>query len=141
MPFLPLRLVPGADLRRTLEDIARREGGSSSFVVAGIGSLGGATLRLAGQDTPTVLAGDVEILCLSGTIGPDGAHLHMAVADAGGRVWGGHVCHGNVVRTTAEVLLAPLPDWTLGRAPDPGTGFAELVVTPRGGNRDGGSVN
>ena len=55
----------------------------------------------------------------------------MAVADASGRVYGGHVGHGNVVRTTAEILLAPLRDWRLTREHDPVTGFAELVVRRR----------
>jgi predicted DNA-binding protein with PD1-like motif len=55
----------------------------------------------------------------------------MSVADAAGRVYGGHVVYGNEVRTTAEILLAPLPDWSLTREPDPVTGFQELVVRPR----------
>jgi len=29
------------------------------------------------------------------------------------------------------LLLALLPDWRLGRAPDPATGYAELTVQPR----------
>ena len=38
---------------------------------------------------------------------------------------------GCIVRTTAELLLALLPDWHFGRASDPATGFAELTVRPR----------
>ena len=49
-------------------------------------------------------------------------------ADAQGRVVGGHAAYGNRVRTTAELLLAFLPDWTLTRAMDPATGYPELVV-------------
>jgi hypothetical protein len=97
-------------------------------VISGIGSLRHARLRLAGTDEPNVLDGDLEILTLAGTISGDGSHLHMSVADAQGRVFGGHVAYGCTVRTTAEVLLVLLPEWSFNREPDPATGFAELVV-------------
>ena len=41
---------------------------------------------------------------------------------------GGHVAPGCIVRTTAEVLLALLPDWAFAREPDALTGYDELVV-------------
>lgn len=69
---------------------------------------------------------------MSGTLTRDGAHLHMAVADEQGRVLGGHVCYGNTVRTTAEVLLAGLSEWSLTREHDTGTGYRELVVRHSG---------
>jgi predicted DNA-binding protein with PD1-like motif len=50
--------------------------------------------------------------------------------DATGRVLGGHVAYGCIVRTTAEVLIALLPDHRFDREPDPATGFEELVVRP-----------
>lgn len=76
---LPLRLRPGCDLRRSLEEAAARAGLTSAFVVSGIGSLADVALRFAGADTEARLAGSFEIVALSGTISPDGAHLHMAV--------------------------------------------------------------
>lgn len=128
MPFLPVRLPPGVDLRRALDDLAAAQPSASAFVVAGIGSLVEARLRYAGEAAETRIEGPLEILSLSGTLSAGGSHLHMAVSDAAGRVYGGHVGRGNVVRTTAEVLLAPLPDWSLTRAHDPATGFSELLV-------------
>jgi predicted DNA-binding protein with PD1-like motif len=128
METLPLRITPGADLRAALGRAVAERGLDAAFVIAGIGSLSMTRLRVAGALEPDVIAGDVEILTLSGTIGPAGSHLHASVADATGRVWGGHVAHGCIVRTTAEVLLALLPDWTFARQHDPATGFAELVV-------------
>ncbi len=131
MRCIPLRLAPGADLRSALEAEANRTGALSAFVVSGIGSLSDARLRFAGAEVETLVPGKVEILCLSGTLTTDGAHLHMAVSDEHGRVVGGHVCYGNTVRTTAEVLLAPLSQWQLARALDPATGYKELVIRPR----------
>lgn len=34
------------------------------------------------------------------------AHLHITVADSSGRVLGGHLCAGSLVRTTAELVIA-----------------------------------
>jgi len=131
MEFLPIRLSPGADLRRALEEAAGSLSTGSAFVIAGIGSLVQATLRYAGETTQDQLAGPLEVLGLSGSLSPAGAHLHMSVSDASGRVSGGHVGYGSTVRTTAEVLIAPLPDWSLTREHDATTGFNELVVRHR----------
>lgn len=128
MDPLPLRLVPGVDLRRALEDCVRLRGTTAAFVLAGIGSLSRARLRLAGREQPEDLDGNLEILTLSGSVSPAGAHLHMSISDAAGRVIGGHVSHGCVVRTTAEVLLVSLPGCSFAREPDPATGFPELVI-------------
>jgi len=116
-----LRLHPGADLREALA-------GRTGFVVAGIGSLSQAHLRLAGEPAATRIDGPLEILTLSGSLTPAGVHLHASVSDAAGRVIGGHVCAGCPVLTTAELLIAPLPAGSLSRAPDPATGYTELVV-------------
>ena len=130
MHALPLRLVPGADLRGAIE--AALGSHTAAFVVQGIGSLSVAQLRYAGIDQPTELRGDLEILTLAGSIAPDGAHLHMSVSDAQGRVFGGHVAMGCIVRTTAEILIAVLPEHAFSRALDVnGSGFDELVVSPR----------
>lgn len=128
LALLPLRLSPGADLRRTLEDLAAQQSPDSAFVLAGIGSLADGRLRFAGEEAETTLAGPLEILTLGGSLSASGAHLHMSVSDASGRVLGGHVAYGNVVRTTAEILLARLPDGSLARELDPATGYTELVV-------------
>jgi len=125
----PVRLSPRDDLRRALEAELTRLGAQAAFVVQGIGSLEVAQLRFAGADAPTELRADLEILTLAGSLSPDGAHLHMSVADPRGRVWGGHVTPGCIVRTTAEILLALLPAHRFARAFDPASGFNELFIS------------
>jgi len=131
MDSLPIRLPPNADLRRALEDAVAATRWRSAFVVCGIGSLSRAQIRFAGAPDPTAIEADLEIISVSGTISPDGAHLHLSVADADGKVLGGHAAYGCIVRTTAELLLAMSPDWSLAREHDPATGFSELrVIAP-----------
>lgn len=124
----PLRLFPGDDLRVALEGMLRQLGLQAAFVIQGIGSLSVAQLRFAGNDDPTELRDDLEILTLAGSLSVDGAHLHMSVSDPRGQVFGGHVAHGCVVRTTAELLLALLPEHRFSREQDPSSGFMELVI-------------
>ena len=132
METLPLRLSPGADLRAALEAEVAARSNCAGFMVSAVGSLTGARLRLAGTGEPHNLHGDLEILTLAGTVAGNGSHLHMSVADCDGRVMGGHVARGCIVRTTAEILLLLLPEWSFNRELDPATGFAELVISPRG---------
>lgn len=129
MDTLPIRLLPGDDLRVALEAATRAAGWEAAFVIAGVGSLTDARLRLAGAAETAQWPGDSEILSLSGSLSPDGAHLHAALSLPDGRVVGGHVVPGNRVRTTAEVLLVPLPGWRFRRQPDAATGWAELHIT------------
>ncbi len=75
------------------------------------------------------LAGPLEIVALSGTLSPDGVHLHLAVADAEGRMTGGHLLAGCIVRTTAELVLGLAAGVAFARRPDPRTGYAELSMT------------
>lgn len=126
----PLRLYPGDDLRGAIEAALRPC--SAAFVVQGIGSLSVARLRFAGWPHADELAGDIEILTLAGSVSPDGAHLHMSIADADGRVLGGHVVPGCIVRTTVELLAVELPAHAFARKVDETTGYPELLV----GNAD-----
>ena len=132
-----LRLNPGDDLRGALEaafaSLVAQQGLQAACVVSAVGSLSRAELRYAGQNAGAVLTGDMELLTLSGTLSPDGPHLHASVADAQGRVAGGHVLAGCVVRTTAEVVLALLPEWHFSRVNDPLTGYKELAIRPAPG--------
>jgi predicted DNA-binding protein with PD1-like motif len=124
----PLRLHPGDDLRATLEDLLSQVKLQAAFVIQGIGSLSVAQLRFAGDKDLTELRNDLEILTLAGSIASNGAHLHMSVADPRGRVFGGHIGYGCTVRTTAEILLALLPEHRFSREHDLSSGFMELVI-------------
>lgn len=128
MQTLPLRIGAGEDLRAVLDTLVARHAIQAAFVLQGIGSLSVARLRFAGRPGFTELRGDLEILTLGGSLSPDGPHLHASVSDADGRVTGGHLGPGCLVRTTAEVLVALLPRHRFVRELDPATGYKELFV-------------
>ncbi len=131
MNLLPIRLSPGADLRHALEAAIRGQAVDSAFVLSGIGSLVDGRIRFANESAETLIEGPLELLSIAGSLTGSGAHLHVTVSDRNGAVTGGHLSYGNVVRTTAEVLLVLLPEWALSREPDGQTGYPELVVRAR----------
>ncbi len=131
MRVVPLRLQPGDDLRRSLEAWMGEQQEQAGCVISAIGSLSVVQVHLAGAAEAAVIRGDLEILSLSGTLSPEGAHLHIAVADRRGAVIGGHLCAGSLVRTTAELVIGLLPEWQFRRERDPATGYAELQIRAR----------
>lgn len=130
MRTLALRLAPGSDLRASLERLAREDDLPAAVVVGAVGSLAVAVLRFAGRDKAARLEEDLELITLSGTIGREGCHLHAAVAGADGRVHGGHVMPGCIVRTTVELVLGMPESVAFLRRHDAQTGYRELVVAP-----------
>jgi predicted DNA-binding protein with PD1-like motif len=100
-------------------------------VISAVGSLSLAQLRLAGATQATAIHGELEIVSLSGTLSPDGIHLHIAISGSSGTVIGGHLCAGSLVRTTAELVIGLLPEWRFRRELDPVTGYTELQISPQ----------
>ncbi len=127
-----LRLSPGDDLKAcvvaSFMALAREQGVSAACVISSVGSLSECVLRYAAEDGAARLVEPLELLSLSGTLSPNGAHLHASVSDAQGNVKGGHLMPGCIVRTTAEIVLALLPDWDFKREVDAATGYLELVA-------------
>lgn len=122
-----VRLVPGEDPRARLVALQQERGWSGASVVSAVGSLTEASIRYADQPNATRLKGPLEVVALSGTLGPDGPHLHIGVTDGKGRMRGGHLALGSKVYTTLEVVLAVFDDVTLRREVDPRTTYRELA--------------
>lgn len=120
-------LDPGTDLRKALRTAVAREGLTAAWVMTCVGSLSRIALRLGELRCEE---GSFEIISASGTLGPDGIHVHLAVADPAGTMIGGHLWSGCVVAAegTVELVLGADDDWRFGRARHPRTGFDELSV-------------
>nr|XP_032830173.1 bifunctional protein GlmU-like isoform X1 [Petromyzon marinus] len=142
-----LRVGPGEDAMAALRLLVARRGLRAPFLLAAVGSVTGATLRLPGPAARSPeevaeladpaswsllpLEGPLEIVSLVGTLNPE-AHVHAALSDARGRVWGGHVLGELRVHTTAEIVVGEAAGLAFSRAHDPTTGFPELCVGSRG---------
>ena len=129
MELVSLRLHPDADIRRDLERLVKRDNIAAAVVLGAVGSLSNVCLRFADQNKHTTLAGKHEVLTLSGTLGKDGVHLHMSVANTQGECKGGHVVYGCRVNTTLELVIGLVSGVRFEREIDQSTGFKELKIS------------
>ena len=126
------RLTYGMDLRQGIEDYCRDNDIHSAAIVTVVGCVYRARIRLADGETIEEYDDRYEIVSLTGTISPDGSHMHISLADEDGRVIGGHMCIGCLVNTTAEVVLVSLDEeYRFSREYDDSTGYDELVIRKR----------
>ncbi|MFM7362668.1 MAG: PCC domain-containing protein [Cyanobium sp.] len=107
MRVVPIHLEAGSDLRASLEQLAAAEG-AAGFVLSVVGNLSRAAFQCAGRSGPSVLEGDLEIITLQGNVAPGGVHLHLSLSDGDCQVWGGHLEHGTLVKSGAELLVGLL---------------------------------
>lgn len=130
MKHLTFRLKPGDLLKEEIEQ--RTENVSAGVLLSIVGGLESARLRMAGatpKDQPIKeLAGPLEIVAGTGTFSRDGCHLHVAVSDREGNVFGGHLKDGCRVALTVEVVVGVFENVVYRRKLDQQTGFMELVV-------------
>ena len=126
--YFPLRLNPGQDLKKEIQSFCLSKGIKAGAIVAAVGSLSVARLRLATAVTFEEFSGPFEILSLSGTLSLDAVHLHISLADKKGLCIGGHLVDGSVIYTTAELILLALPNYEFKRSLDSQTGYKELDI-------------
>ncbi|MDD6467067.1 MAG: DNA-binding protein [Erysipelotrichaceae bacterium] len=123
-----LRLIEGMDLRRGIEEYAKKENIQSGCIVTCVGCVKKVHLRLAKAVDTLEKEGDYEIVSLTGTISKDGVHLHFSGSDEKGATIGGHLMVGTIVNTTAEIVLLELEEYDFSRMYDEHTGYDELVI-------------
>ena len=124
-----LRLRPGDDLVDSIMAFAAKNSIDAGAIVTCVGSLDHARLRYANQKEYEDLdkkGQHFEIVSLVGTFSTTDRHLHLALANEQGAVFGGHASSGNKVFTTAEIVIIEGVDWMFRREKDPDTTYLEL---------------
>lgn len=122
------RLLPGQDIRRELERYAKNHSMTAGFIVTCVGSTSSARLRMAGAKRFKTFSGNHEIVSLVGTVSIHGCHLHLAISNDEGVVFGGHLSYETIIGTTAEIVMNEVAGSVFRRKPDPDTGYDELVI-------------
>lgn len=124
----PIRLHPGEDLRAEIEAYVAAHDIEAGYIITCVGSLTEYHLRYANQEGGAGQRGHFEIVSLVGTVSVHGSHLHLSVADSTGRTTGGHLLPGNLVYTTAEIVIGESTDHVFERAQDTQTRYRELDI-------------
>lgn len=122
------RLKPGQDLFKSIETFVHEKGIEAGTVLACVGSLTKATLRLANRGVHSSYEGFFEIVSLTGTVSIHGSHLHISISDGDGQTLGGHLVEGCLIYTTAEIVIAAFPNIVYTRELCAESGYEELVV-------------
>ena len=129
------RLTPGTDLEQELARLIEAHALRAGCILSCVGSLSRARLRMPGaigeEEVFRTFVEPMEIVSLTGTLGPDGLHVHISLARRDGACIGGHLAAGCLVNTTVELVIGEAPQLEFRRLPDPATGYAELSVQPR----------
>jgi len=126
------RLKPGQDFVNELRAWAKQKQIKAGTVLSVVGSFTQIHLRYANQPTGVAQEGHFEIVSLVGTFNDTSHHLHVAVSNENGQTFGGHMLVGNIVYTTAEIVVAELENLDFSREKDEesigGSGWKELVI-------------
>jgi len=134
------RLTPGTDLNEALERLSAAHALRAGCILSCVGSLSRARLRMPGApgeaEVFRTFVEPMEIVSLTGTLCPDGLHVHISLARCDGACIGGHLASGCIVNTTAELVIGELPQVEFRRLLDSATGYDELSVQPRPSDGD-----
>lgn len=122
------RLLPGQDLKKSIDDFVNSQRIAAGSILTCVGSLTRAVIRFANRPEGTLVEGYFEIVSLAGTVGMTGSHLHLSISDGHGKMLGGHLLDGCLVYTTAEIVLASFPELVFRREMCEQSGYPELVI-------------
>lgn len=122
------RLKPGQDLRKEIETYVKENNIAAGWITTCVGSLSNYNIRFANQQNGDIGTGHFEIVSLVGTVSTNGSHIHISISDSTGRTIGGHLLQGNIIYTTAEIVIQSVPNLIFKREKDGSTPWEELQV-------------
>ena len=122
------RLKPGMDLKKSIQAFAEENHIKAGWILTCVGSLTTYSLRFANQTDAKSDTGHFEMVSLTGTVSENGSHLHLAVSDSTGKTIGGHLADGNIVYTTAEIVIQSSKRLVFKRQNDGSTPWKELKI-------------
>ena len=126
-----IRLTYGSDFKTEIEKYTTENNIKAGCILSAVGCLNKLVLRTAGAKSIEEIEDDFEIVSATGTISPDGCHIHISVSDDKLQTYGGHLKDGCIVNTTVELILLELEEYNFTREMDKETGYKELVIKRR----------
>jgi uncharacterized protein len=115
------RLKPGQDLRKEIELYVKENSIAAGWITTCVGSLTNYNIRFANQQNSNTDSGHFEIVSLTGTVSINGSHMHISISDSTGKTIGGHLLQGNIIYTTAEIVIQSSPNLIFKREKDGST--------------------
>jgi uncharacterized protein len=88
-------------------------------------------IRFANQTEGSKGSGHFEIVSLTGIVSVNGSHIHISIGDDSGKTIGGHLLNGNLVYTTAEIIIQEEDELIFNRETDETNRWKELKIQKR----------
>lgn len=131
MKTLSIRIRNGFDLVNEIQRVVTENNIQAGVILSGVGGLTKANFRVPviDGDTKYIYPENLEIVSTTGTVSVNGMHIHISGSDVEGKVWGGHLKEGSLVRMTCELVIGILDDTVFNREEDGETGYKELVIS------------
>lgn len=125
------RLLPGQDLRNSIQQYVNDHKIKAGWLITCVGSLIDYNIRFANVQKEANGSGHFEIVSLTGTVSDKGSHIHVIIADSTGKTIGGHLLEGCKIYTTAEIVLVESGKYIFTREKDGSTQWEELQIKNR----------
>lgn len=128
-----IRLTPGQDLYQEIKEYIKKNNIQAGFIMTCVGSLQQTNIRLANANDFMKTNQHYEITSLVGCVScNERIHLHISIADEKGNSFGGHLGDkGNLVFTTAEIIIGELPSLVFTKEKDETSGWDELKINKK----------
>lgn len=126
-----LRLKRSNDLKNEIEAFMREKNIQAGWIACGVGSLTDYHIRFANQTEGSKGSGHFEIVSLTGIVSVNGSHIHISIGDDSGKTIGGHLLNGNLVYTTAEIIIQEEDELIFNRETDETNRWKELKIQKR----------
>ena len=126
--FHVLRLMPGEDLKTSIQEFTCAHHIKGGWLITCVGSLTTYNIRFANARQGSVAMGHFEILTVTGTLSENGSHLHICIADDTGKTIGGHLLPGCIINSTAEIVIVESCKYIFTREEDGSTPWKELQI-------------
>lgn len=123
------RLLPGQDLKKSIDSFVTSKHIQAGWIATCVGSLTEYNIRFANQEKGYGDKGHFEIVSLVGTLSVNGSHIHLSISDSTGKTMGGHLLEGCKIYTTAEIVIGESGEHIFSREKDGSTPWNELKVT------------
>ncbi len=135
--ILFIRVMAGGDLLQSIKEVFEQSGIVTARIASAIGSLRKVHYTFVNKNgkynQPVIKEGMFELVTASGFIsrakGTTEMHIHSAMADSDGNIFGGHLLEeGNIVYATSEICIEELSGIRISKRPDTETGFTIFKI-------------
>jgi predicted DNA-binding protein with PD1-like motif len=124
-----LRMLPDTDLYQELKNYLKKNGIQAATIISCVGSLKKIHIRTATGKNFLKYENNYEIVSLVGCVSIDRSHIHISLGDSEGKTISGHLMgEGNIVFTTAELVLGELNDLKFSQEECQLSGWPELKM-------------